>query len=155
MPDEFGMLPPGSGGYAAVWLEWLADAMKRHEIETSLTGDRSGTNRCKESAPVSAWIDAEVQDDRAVLEEILHEDFVSTFASGKTLDREAYIDFILALDISPFTVNNESMTQFGDTVVVVDVSDSGTTKFTWIAVKRDDQWIVIAQTFSRIEPTDP
>ena len=61
------------------------------------------------TALVEAWIDAEVQSDRSALEEILHEDFLSTFASGTTLDRASYIDFIVGLDISPFKVKNESM----------------------------------------------
>lgn len=100
---------------------------------------------------VEDWIDAEVQSDPEGLERILHEDFLSTFASGVTLDRDAYIDFIIGLDIPPFTVRNESMIQHGDTVVVIDVSDSGTTKFTWIAIRRDNRWKVISQTFSKAE----
>lgn len=100
---------------------------------------------------VEAWIDAEVQSDAGALEDILHEDFLSTFASGTTLDRDSYIEFIVGLDIPPFKVINESMIQHGDTVVVVDVSESGTTKFTWIAVKQDDQWAVVSQTFSSIK----
>lgn len=103
------------------------------------------------TALVNAWIDAEVQSDGAALEEILHEDFLSTFASGRTLDRASYIDFILSLDIPPFKVINESMVQHGDTVVVIDITDSGTTKFTWIAIRRDAQWKVIAQTFSSVK----
>lgn len=106
--------------------------------------------RAELQALVDSWIDAEVRDDRRALEDILHEDFLSTFASGKTLDRAAYIDFIIALDISPFTVRNESIRQHGDTVVVIDVSESGTTKFTWIAVRRDGDWKVISQTFSTV-----
>jgi len=39
----------------------------------------------------------------------------------------------------------------GDTALVIDVSANGKTKFTWIAVKRDGQWRVISETFSRIE----
>jgi len=107
--------------------------------------------RAELTALEAAWIDAEVEGDRNALEGILHEDFLSTFASGETLDRSSYIDFIVGLDISPFKVKNESMAQHGDTVVVIDVSEDGTTKFTWIAVRRDSQWKVIAQTFSRVE----
>ena len=103
-------------------------------------------------ALVELWIDAEVRSDGEALAEILHEDFLSTFASGTTLGRDAYIDFIIGLDIPPFKVINESMVQHGDVVVVVDVSDDGGTKFTWVAAKQDGQWKVIAQTFSRIAP---
>jgi hypothetical protein len=107
--------------------------------------------RAELTALVEAWIDAEVQSDGKVLEEILHEDFLSTFASGTTLDRSSYIDFIIGLDIPPFKVINESMVRHGETVVVIDVSESGTTKFTWIAARYDGQWKVISQTFSKVK----
>lgn len=111
--------------------------------------------RAEMTVLVEAWIEAEVQSDGKALERILHEDFLSTFASGTTLDRPSYIDFIVGLDIPPFKVINESMTQHGDTVVVIDISESGATKFTWIAVRRDDHWKVISQTFSKVESTEP
>lgn len=110
--------------------------------------------RAELTALVDAWIEAEVQDDRSALENILHEDFLSTFASGQTLDRAAYIDVIVGLDIPPFTVRNESIRQHGDTAVVIDVSEDGTTKFTWIAVKIDGNWQVISQTFSRVKVSE-
>ena len=109
------------------------------------------TVRSEITALVELWIDAEVRSDGKALAEILHKDFLSTFASGTTLGRDAYIDFIIGLDISPFKVINESMVQHGETVVVVDVSESGVTKFTWIAVRYDGQWKVISQTFSKVE----
>lgn len=107
--------------------------------------------RAELTALVEAWIDAEVQGDRSGLEEVLHEDFLSTFASGATLGRAAYIDFILNLEISPFAVANEAMRVIGATAVVIDVTEDGKTKFTWVAVRIGDQWKVIAQTFSRVE----
>ena len=108
------------------------------------------TVRSEMTALVEQWIDAEVRSDGEALAEILHEEFLSTFASGKTLERDAYIDFIIGLDISPFKVINESMVQHGDVVVVIDVSEDGGTKFTWVAAKQDGRWKVISQTFSRI-----
>jgi hypothetical protein len=107
--------------------------------------------RAELTALVEAWIDAEVQSDGKALEKILHEHFLSTFASGTTLDRSSYIDFITGLNIPPFKVINESMVHHGETVVVIDVSESGTTKFTWIAVRYNGQWKVISQTFSKVE----
>ena len=50
---------------------------------------------------VNQWIDAEVKSDREALGAILHEDFVSTFANGKTINKQQYLDFILSLDIKP------------------------------------------------------
>lgn len=98
-----------------------------------------------------AWIDAEVSGDRKALEHILHEQFLATWASGKTIDRTAYIDYILSEDIPPFSVVHDEIRIHGDTAVLIDVSETGKTKFTWIAVKRDGQWRVISETFSRVE----
>jgi hypothetical protein len=98
-----------------------------------------------------AWIDAEVSGDRKALERILDEQFLATWASGKTIDRTAYIDYILSEEISPFSVVHDDIRVHGDTAVVIDVSESGKTKFTWIAVKREGQWRVISETFSRVD----
>ena len=98
-----------------------------------------------------AWINAEVSGDRKALERILDEQFLATWASGKTIDRTAYIDYILSEEISPFSVVHSVIQVHDNTAVVIDVSESGKTKFTWIAVKRDGQWRVISETFSRVE----
>ena len=94
------------------------------------------------------WIDAEIGKDRETLERIFHERFISTFRSGRTVGRDAYIDFILGVDLEPFTVSGHQIEIFGDTAVVVDTLDGGDTKFTWVAIRRDGRWRVIAQTFS-------
>lgn len=100
-----------------------------------------------------AWIEAEVSGDISALERILHEDFLATFASGRTIEREAFIDLIVANPPAPFSVTHETIRVHGDTALVIDVSEDGKTKFTWIATKRDGQWRVISETFSRIEST--
>ena len=101
----------------------------------------------------NAWIDAEVSGDRDALERILHEDFLATFASGRTIGRETFIDLVVANPPAPFSVTHETIRVHGDTALVIDVSEDGKTKFTWIATKRDGQWRVISETFSRIEST--
>ncbi len=98
-----------------------------------------------------AWIDAEVSGDRKSLERILDEQFLATWASGRTIDRAAYIDYILSEKIPPFSVVHDVIRIYGDTALVIDISESGKTKFTWIAVNRDGQWRVISETFSRVE----
>jgi hypothetical protein len=119
-------------------------------IAETRTESVSPTVKAEMTALVDLWIDAEVRSDGEALKGILHEDFLSTFASGTTLGREAYVDFIIGLDIPPFKVINESMVQHGEVVVVIDVSEDGSTKFTWIAAKQDGRWKVISQTFSRV-----
>jgi len=100
-----------------------------------------------------AWINAEVGGDRMALERILHEDFLATFASGRTIDRNTFIDLVLGHPPAPFSVTHQSIRVYGDTALVIDVSEDGKTKFTWIAIKEDGQWRVISETFSRVEST--
>lgn len=109
------------------------------------------SHKAELTALVEAWIDAEVSSDRKGLERILDEEFVSTFPSGKTVDRTAYIDFIVSQEIPPFTVTNDFIAVHGDTAVVIDISENGTTKFTWIAKRVHGQWKVIAQTFTSVK----
>jgi len=96
-----------------------------------------------------AWIAAEVGHDKAALERILDERFLATFASsGRTVDRSVYIEWILQSQLDPFTVENEVVNLHGNTALVI--STEGTTKFTWVAVKKDGRWVVISETFSKI-----
>jgi D-alanyl-D-alanine dipeptidase len=98
----------------------------------------------------NAWIDAEVRRDRAALERILDEQFLATFASGRTIDRTAFIDRMMKAAIEPFEVVHDVIRIHGDTAVVIDSSSDGTSKYTWIAVKRQGQWRVISETFSNV-----
>lgn len=99
-----------------------------------------------------AWIAAEVGQDKQALERILDERFLATFASsGKTVDRSTFIALILQKKLDPFTVVNEVVSIHGDTALVI--STEGATKFTWVAVKKGGQWVVISETFSKIAET--
>lgn len=97
-----------------------------------------------------AWVQAEVQHDQAALERILDERFLATFASGKTIDRTTYIDWIMKSDIKPFQVNHEVIQIHGDAALIIDGSTDGKIKFTWIAVKKNGQWRVISETFTKV-----
>lgn len=124
--------------------------------------DNSDENKDSNSAQTTAsykaelmamekeWIDAEVNDDKETLERILDESFLATFASGKTVDRSAYIEVIINMEIEPFEVINESINIHRDTAVIIDISTDLTTKFTWIAIKRKGEWRVISETFTNI-----
>jgi phosphosulfolactate synthase (CoM biosynthesis protein A) len=101
-------------------------------------------------ALTNAWIDAEVHRDQAVLERILDERFLATYASGKTIDRSAFIDAIMRSNLEPFTVVNQVIDIHGDTALVIDASESGKTKFTWVAVRKEGRWRVISETFSHV-----
>jgi hypothetical protein len=98
----------------------------------------------------NAWIDAEVRHDRAALERLLDERFLVTFASGNTVDRTAFVDRIMATEIKPFEVSNEVVNVHGDAALVISTTTDHTTKFTWVAVKKEGKWRVISETFSRV-----
>ena len=98
----------------------------------------------------NAWIDAEVHHDKAALERILDERFLVTLSSGKTVDRTAFVDRIISMDIRPFEVLNEVVNVHGDAALVISTTTDHTTKFTWVAVKKQAQWRVISETFSKI-----
>ena len=97
-----------------------------------------------------AWIDAEVHHDKAALERILDERFLITFASGDTLDRPTFVDRIMNTEIKPFEVMYEVVNVHGDTAVVIATTKDHTTKFTWIAVKKEGEWRAVSETLSRI-----
>ena len=97
-----------------------------------------------------AWIEAEVRRDTSALERLLDERFLATFASGQTIDRAGFIAWIQKSDIKPFQVTNEAIHIHGDTAVVIGVGSGRTVKFTWVAVKRDQRWRVVSETFSRV-----
>jgi len=98
-----------------------------------------------------AWIDAEVQRDQAALERILDERFLATLASGATIDRSAFIASIMGSKIEPFEVIHEVIHVHGDVALVIDISTDRRTKYSWIAVKREGQWRVISETFTRVQ----
>ena len=98
-----------------------------------------------------AWVDAEVRGDRVVLEQLLDEAFLVTLASGRTLNRTEFIDYFDGEDMVPFTVTHDVIRVFGDMALVLDLSESGRTKFTWIALRREGRWRVVSETISRVE----
>ena len=98
----------------------------------------------------NAWIDAEVTHDRAALERILDDRFMATFASGTTVDRTGFIERVLTMRISPFVVIHDVVQIHDNTALVIDLASDRSSKYTWIAVKRNGQWRVISETFTRV-----
>jgi hypothetical protein len=96
-----------------------------------------------------AWIEAEVRHDAEALEHLLDEQFMATFASGRTVNRAEFIEWIRSSEIKPFHVINESILLHGDTAVVIGVNSERTVKFTWVAVKKAQCWRVVSETFSK------
>jgi hypothetical protein len=128
------------GGAVAILSAFLAGA--------SLAGAPS--EKSELIALSDAWIEAEVGHDSVALERILDERFLATFTSGKTIDRDAYINWIVKEAIDPFKVINEIINIYSDTAVVIATTTDHKIKFTWIAIKTNGRWRVISETFSKI-----
>ena len=130
-------------------------------VAFSLGANASAAETTNESLPSAAeaelialddaWIAAEIRHDKKMLERILDEEFLVTFASGKTVDRSSFIDFVMNAEISPFKVVHDVIQMHGDTALVIDLSEDGKSKYTWIAVKRHGQWRVISETFTTVD----
>jgi hypothetical protein len=97
-----------------------------------------------------AWINAEVSHDQAALEDILDEQFLVIYPSGRTGDRTDFISRVMSSDIPPFEVIHEEIRVHGNTVVVVDSSTDGKKKYTWVAVSKGQSWKVVSEVFSKV-----
>lgn len=97
-----------------------------------------------------AWIKAEVGHDQPALEDILDEQFLVTYPSGRTGDRADFVSRVMNSDIPPFEVIHEEIRVHGDTVVVLDSSTDGKTKYTWVAVRKGQSWKVVSEVFSKV-----
>jgi hypothetical protein len=145
----------GTGLKPTIWLILVLFTIGAN-AQTSDTPDVSKKGRIISSDEADlmdldkAWIDAEVNHDKAALERILEDRFLATFASGKTVDRMEFIEGVMKMTISPFEVIHDVIRIHGDTALVIDLASDRSTKYTWIAIKRNGQWRVISETFTRV-----
>jgi hypothetical protein len=101
------------------------------------------------------WIDAEVNHDRGTLERILDDQFVVIGPSGKTRGKAAFIESILSRTIAPFKVNHDVVRIYRDTAIVVDrFGAEPEIKCTWVAIRREGHWRVIAEQMTAISPPE-
>lgn len=112
-------------------------------------GDRDETSaRAEIAALQDAWVAAEIAGDAAALRSLMDERMVTVLSSGETLDREGYIDWIVNMDIKPFTAEIDRIDFHGDAAVII--SHFGErTKIAWTAVKKDGRWLGVSQAFAK------
>jgi hypothetical protein len=98
-----------------------------------------------------ARIKAEVNADRTTLEMVLHEDYLITQPSGKTYDRDAFIDWVMSITPDKLATQHEIIRAHGNTAVVIDVSEDGCLKSTWTAVRNYGQWRIISESVTEVK----
>ena len=98
-----------------------------------------------------AWVAAEIAGDAEALRALMDERMLTTYASGETVDREGYIDWIVNLDVKPFVVELDRIELHGDTAVMISHIVDGRTKISWVAMRKNGRWLGVEQTFTRME----
>lgn len=114
------------------------------------------------------WVRAENQHDVVTLREILADDFVNTFGSGKPVDKDAFIAAVTAGDVDPAqtqTLSDHTIRVDGDTALVVATDTVRHTKqgklitsafrYTTVYIKREGRWRAFAEHMVRIPPPSP
>jgi hypothetical protein len=96
------------------------------------------------------WIAAEIHHDKGTLERVLDSRFLATLETGKTIDKSAYINWIMSSPVDPFEVVNRIVTIHGDAALVVGIIKGEPLKVTWVAVRKAGVWTAISITFSKI-----
>lgn len=108
------------------------------------------TAKAEIAALQDAWVAAEIAGDAAALRALMDERMITVLSSGETLDREGYIDWIINIDVEPFTAEFDRIDIHGDTAVII--SHIGAhTKISWVAIKKDERWLGVTQTFTRMK----
>jgi len=98
-----------------------------------------------------AWIRAEVSHDKGKLERVLDDQFLVTLASGKTIDKRAYVESIMSEKIDQFVVVMEAIKIHGNVALVVGVIKEENLKVSWVAVRKGGIWKAISLTLSKVE----
>jgi len=101
-------------------------------------------------------VDAERDGDVATLQQMLAEEFVATGATGVQTQKKEFIDWYHPKAYQYMTAEELDIRVYGDTAVVLGkcrqrnlkYEDEEATRFTDVWVKRDGQWIIVAEHFS-------
>lgn len=105
-----------------------------------------------------AWAHAETTHDKAALEQLLDTGFVATWASGKTVDRTAFIETVMRIAFDSSTTSViDAVHVHGNVGVVLERfgMTSLDTKVTWVAIKSGGSWRVIAEQMTKLTPPKP
>ena len=104
-----------------------------------------------------AWAAAELGHDKLALDQILADGFVVTVASGKTVEKAAFIETVMRLTMDSSTKSVIDIIRVHDKVGVVVERFGATldTKVTWVAMKTGSQWRIISEQMTRIAAPKP
>ena len=104
-------------------------------------------------------VDAERDGDTATLNRMLAEEFVATGATGIQTKKADFIDWYSPKHYKYMTAEELDIRVYGSTAVVLgkcrqlnlNAGEEEATRFTDVWVKRDGQWIIVAEHFSLLK----
>jgi ketosteroid isomerase-like protein len=129
----------------------------------ALAQARTGLPRPKPEDELSAaeqrLVDAERDGDTATLDRMLGEEFVATGATGVQTPKKDFIDWYSPKHYKYMTAEELDIRVYGPTAVVLgkcrqlnfDAGEEEATRFTDVWVKRDGEWIIVAEHFSLLK----
>ena len=132
------------------------------------TGLKADQNSKEEQALIKLereWNEAGKNRDKAALERILADDYISTDEAGQSNTKEQYIVAITQnLKVESYTLDDMTVKIYGDTAILIGrwtgtITDkgkdiSGVYRFTDTFVKRRGRWVAIATQETRIPKKD-
>ena len=106
-------------------------------------------------ATETAWVQAEVQRDAAVLERVLDDRFLVNSSTGKLSDKAAVIADVLSWKMSSQTITDRTVLVDGDTAIVFGTAnfrfavegkddEASAGRYTTTYIKRDGRWRALA-----------
>lgn len=134
-------------------LRWAAGALLALALGACAPADRGldeATAKEELAAFQDAWVAAEIAGDADALRALMDERMVTVLSSGETLDRESYIDWIVNMDVKPFTAVFDQIDFHGDTAILFSHIGANT-KISWVAIKKDGRWQGVTQTFTKMQ----
>ena len=137
---------------------WTATALA-HSQNAPTRRDLSADAQLR--AAEQRLVDAERDGDTATLNAMLAEEFVATGATGIQTKKADFIDWYTPKHYKYMTAEELDIRVYGSTAVVLgkcrqlnlNADAEEATRFTDVWVKRDGQWIIVAEHFSLLTPS--
>ena len=141
-----------AGVYAAIV---LVVAFSSVQTQAEVSAVPALTDEQQVIATETAWVQAEVQRDAAVLERVLDDRFLVNSSTGKLSDRATVIADVLSWKMNSQTITDRTVVVDGDTAIVFGTAnfrfavegqddEASAGRYTTTYIKRDGRWRALA-----------
>jgi len=141
-----------AGVYAAIV---LVVAFSSVQTQAEVSAVPALTDEQQVIATETAWVQAEVHRDAAVLERVLDDRFLLNSSTGKLSDRATVIADVLSWKMTSQTITDRTVVVDGDTAIVFGTAnfrfavegkddEASAGRYTTTYIKRDGRWRALA-----------